>query len=119
MRWGSVFVGPPYRDEGRRAMRACVSRVFGDHALLPVTKTKPRSVPLSRKAIRTIERMRGWDDELVFGLKPSTLDAMFRKYRERAGLSGFTFHDFATPPRRCCLGIRRAGSVQDVWLEQP
>lgn len=37
--------------------------------------------------------MRGWDDELVFGLKPSTLDAMFRKYRERAGLSGFTFHD--------------------------
>ena len=81
---------------GMRAGELCGlawSRVFGDHALLPVTKTKPRSVPLSRKAIRTIERMRGWDDELVFGLKPSTLDAMFRKYRERAGLSGFTFHD--------------------------
>lgn len=23
----------------------------------------------------------------------TTLDAMFRKYRERAGLDGFTFHD--------------------------
>ena len=30
---------------------------------------------------------------LVFGLPPQTLDALFRKYRARAGLSGFTFHD--------------------------
>lgn len=37
--------------------------------------------------------MRGFDDVLVFGIKAQTLDAMFRKYRARAGLSGFTFHD--------------------------
>ena len=37
--------------------------------------------------------MRGYDDDLVFGLKSQTLDAMFRKYRGKAGLSGFTFHD--------------------------
>jgi integrase len=29
----------------------------------------------------------------VFGLSPQTLDALFRKYRALAGLSGFTFHD--------------------------
>lgn len=52
-----------------------------------------RHVPLSEKAQRLIESMRGWDDVLVFGLKSQTLDAMFRKYRQRAGLSGFTFHD--------------------------
>lgn len=58
------------------------------------TKTgKGRQVPLTSAARRTIELMRGYDDELVFGLKSQTLDAMFRKYRERAGLSGFTFHD--------------------------
>lgn len=52
-----------------------------------------RHVPLSEKAQRLIESMRGWDDVLVFGIKSQTLDAMFRKYRQRAGLSGFTFHD--------------------------
>ena len=29
----------------------------------------------------------------MFGLRAQTLDAMFRKYRGRAGLEGFTFHD--------------------------
>ena len=28
-----------------------------------------------------------------FPVKPQSLDSMFRKARERAGLSGFTFHD--------------------------
>ena len=37
--------------------------------------------------------MRGWDDELVFGLKAASLDALFRRYRVQAGLEGFTFHD--------------------------
>lgn len=81
---------------GMRAGELCGltwDRVRDDHVVLPVTKTKPRSVPLTRQARRTIERMRGWDETLVFGMKSSSLDAMFRKYRERAGLSGFTFHD--------------------------
>ena len=37
--------------------------------------------------------MRGWDDVLVFGLRAQSLDALFRKYRARAKLDGFTFHD--------------------------
>jgi integrase len=52
-----------------------------------------RDVPLSRRAGVLIERMRGFDERLVFGVGAPTLDAMFRKYRARAGLSGFTWHD--------------------------
>lgn len=56
-------------------------------------KTGKRDVPAVAATMRTIELMRGFDKELVFGLKPQSLDAMFRKYRQRAGLEGFTFHD--------------------------
>lgn len=56
-------------------------------------KTGKRDVPAVAATMRTIELMRGFDDEAVFGLKPQSLDAMFRKYRQRAGLEGFTFHD--------------------------
>lgn len=52
-----------------------------------------RDVPLSRRAQCLIERMRGFDEMLVFGVSAPTLDAIFRKYRARAGLSGFTWHD--------------------------
>jgi integrase len=69
-------------------------RVKSDYCILPVTKTKPRNVPLTHKAMRLIERMRGFDDDLVFGIKPQTLDALFRKVRDKAGLKeSFTFHD--------------------------
>ncbi len=52
-----------------------------------------RDVPLSRQARRVIAQMEGWDETLVFGVGRGTLDALFRKYRQRAGLDGFTFHD--------------------------
>jgi integrase len=68
-------------------------RVFDDYCFLPVTKTKKRNVPLTRKALRLIAKMRNYETESVFGLTSQTLDANFRKYRDRAGLSGFTFHD--------------------------
>lgn len=56
-------------------------------------KTGKRDVPLTPKAERLIATMRGYDPLLVFGLKSNSLDANFRKYRQRAGLEGFTFHD--------------------------
>lgn len=56
-------------------------------------KTGRRDVSLSPKAKRLIEQMRGFDPVKVFGLSAPSLDAMFRKYRQRAGLEGFTFHD--------------------------
>lgn len=67
-----------------------------DYCILHAGRTKTgkgRHVPLTPEARRTFERMRGYDEEKVFGLKSQSLDAMFRKYRTRAGLSGFTFHD--------------------------
>lgn len=81
---------------GMRAGELCGltwDRVFEHHCSLPVTKTVPRDVPLTLKAMRLVERMRGFDDKMVFGLKSQTLDALFRRARDRAGLSGFTFHD--------------------------
>lgn len=82
---------------GMRAGELCGLRwadVHATHVHLPQTKNgQPRDVPLSPVAVRLIARMRGWDAASVFGLRPQTLDAMFRKYRARAGLDGFTFHD--------------------------
>ena len=56
-------------------------------------KTGKRDIPMVRKALRLIESMRGFDTVYVFGLSSQTLDALFRRYRDRAGLDGFTFHD--------------------------
>ena len=81
---------------GMRAGEICGltwTNVHEDYCRLPVTKTKPRDVPLMDKAVRILNRMRGFDDVLVFGIKSQTLDALFRKARVKAGLSGFVFHD--------------------------
>lgn len=68
--------------------------VYPDHCHLPITKSgRSRDVPLSTDARKILGRMKGWDDDLVFGLKTASLDALFRKYRERAKLDGFTWHD--------------------------
>lgn len=67
--------------------------VHEDYCVLPRTKTKPRNVPLTNKAMRLINKMRGFDPHLVFGVKAQTLDTLFRRTRDQAGLSGFTFHD--------------------------
>lgn len=57
------------------------------------TAVSLRDVPLTAKSMRLIDKMRGYDPKLVFGMKSSSLDANFRKYRDRARLAGFTFHD--------------------------
>lgn len=57
------------------------------------TALSMREVPLTPKAMRLINRMGGFDPVLVFGVKVNTLDTLFRRARDRAGLSGFVFHD--------------------------
>jgi integrase len=53
-----------------------------------------RDVPFSPVARRLIARMEGWDDETVFGVSPSTLDALFRRAKKRCGYEkAFVFHD--------------------------
>lgn len=57
------------------------------------TALSMREVPLSPKAMMLIAKMRGFDPVAVFGVKANTLDTLFRRARDRAGLSGFVFHD--------------------------
>lgn len=54
-----------------------------------------REVPLSLKALKIIDQARlgHKGGETIFELRSDQLDANFRKYREKAGLEGFTFHD--------------------------
>ena len=82
---------------GMRAGELCGLQwvhVRPDSVLLPMTKNgTAREVPLSATARRIVERMRGWDAVAVFGVSSQTLDALFRRARDRAGLEGFTFHD--------------------------
>lgn len=85
---------------GMRAGELCGltwGRVYPGYCSTPhksgKTKDSLRDVPLSVKAQRLIDSMRGWDEDLVFGIKVQTLDTLFRRYRLRAGLDGFTFHD--------------------------
>lgn len=81
---------------GMRAGELCGltwDRVRDDYVILPITKTTPRNVPVEPRTRYLMERLRGWDELLVFGVKAPSLDALFRRYRARCGLSGFTFHD--------------------------
>lgn len=82
---------------GMRAGELCALRwsdVHEDFVRLRTSKTgKGRDVPLSAYARRQIARMRGYDPLLVFGIDSQSLDSNFRKYRKRAKLDGFTFHD--------------------------
>lgn len=82
---------------GMRAGELCALRwsdVHDDFVRLRTSKTgKGRDVPLSAYARRQVARMRGYDPLLVFGIDSQSLDSNFRKYRKRAKLDGFTFHD--------------------------
>lgn len=81
---------------GMRAGEICRlewDRVHDGYCRLPVTKTVPRDVPLTGKAMRLINKMRGFDKRLVFGMTPQTLDTLFRRARGNAGITGVVFHD--------------------------
>jgi integrase len=82
---------------GMRAAELCRltwDQVHDGYCTLPITKNgKVRQVPLTPKALSIIKQMEGFDPVRVFGLSTQTLDALFRRARTRAGLTGFTFHD--------------------------
>lgn len=72
------------------------SRVFLDKSFLHLNETKngvERDVPLSTRAKTLLDKMCGVDDVIVFLVSGQTRDTIFRKARNKAGLSGFTFHD--------------------------
>lgn len=71
-----------------RASEILKARVRGNVARLDDTKNgTSRNVPLSRGAVHMHKLCP------VFTITGPSLDALFRKARDAAGLSGFTFHD--------------------------
>lgn len=52
-----------------------------------------REVPLTSAAAAIIEQCRGIDDEFVFKISTSQLDALFRKAKKLAMVEGLHFHD--------------------------
>ena len=79
-------------ETAMRAGEICGLRpehVRGRAAHLPRTKNGfPRDVPLSTRALELWAKIPGG-----LGVSARNLDANFRKYRERAGVEGITFHD--------------------------
>lgn len=66
----------------------------GSYLSLPTSKNgAARDVPLSRKARRYFEWMRGWDETKVFPVKARCRDTMWREARDLAGVEGVRFHD--------------------------
>jgi integrase len=82
---------------GMRAGELCALRwgdAYPDFVRLHVSKTGAgRDVPLSPYARRLVKRLVGWDAVSLLSIQPQTLDALFRRARDRAALAGFTFHD--------------------------
>ena len=50
-------------------------------------------MPMVYQVRRLFDLMKGWDDVYVFAVQRTSLDEIFRRHRDRIGLSGFTFHD--------------------------
>ena len=85
-------------------------KFHGHYIRLDMTKTGvARDVPLSTKSRRVFERARGFDAVSVFCIVAHSRDSLFRRARDKAGLSGFTFHD-ARHTAATWLG--RSGKVQ-------
>jgi integrase len=73
---------------GMRAGEVISFERRGTVAHLENTKNgDPRDVPLSARALRLVELCH------PFTVSASSLDALFRKARRNAGMSGFVFHD--------------------------
>lgn len=70
------------------------SDVRGKVAHLPMTKNgQAREVPLSRRAVALLEKLRGLDAARCFTVAPATADTLYRAAKLRAGLPGINFHD--------------------------
>lgn len=69
-------------------------RVFEYHVHLNQTKTDtPRDVPLDHRAKVLLKLLINQDAIPTLGISAASRDSLFRKARNMAGLSGFTFHD--------------------------
>lgn len=67
----------------------------GDRVVhLPQTKNgHPRDVPLTRRAVDLLVRLRGIDPERCFTVSSASCDVLFRRARDAAGVVDLHFHD--------------------------
>lgn len=71
-----------------------VVNIAGKYVTLPETKNgDQREVSLSPKAIDLIGKLRGLDKTAVFTITSASLDALFRKARDKCGIENLHFHD--------------------------
>lgn len=73
-------------------MKARILTVCQTKAGARKTRTS-RIVPLSKPAIDILKQLHGFHPLSVFSLTPASVDALFRKLKAKAGVSGFTYHD--------------------------
>lgn len=83
--------------------------------LIPFTKTgKPRTIPLSTKAIEILRSMPRRLDGKVFPLTVDSLRNSFNIAKKRARITGFRFHDIR---RMACSSLFEKGfSVPEVQI---
>lgn len=63
-------------------------------AHLPDTKNgRARDVPLSREAVRLLQRLDWPEQGLLFGLESGTLSTLFKRGVDKTGIENLTFHD--------------------------
>ncbi|MDR2880890.1 MAG: site-specific integrase [Azoarcus sp.] len=69
-------------------------RIYETHVHVSHAKNgRPRDVPLSEKAVGILERLKPLGMNPVFGLTPAQVDALFRKVKAKAAVTGLHFHD--------------------------
>lgn len=86
--------------------------IIGQVAKLEMTKNgKPRDVPLSKEAVRLLGLLPK-DNELVFNLRSSQIDSLFRKYKSGIKGADYTFHD----TRHTCITKKLAPKLDVLSL---
>jgi len=72
-----------------------------------------RDVPLSTKAKRVVDQMRGYHKTSVFNITAGSIDTHFRNAKTRVGLTGFVWHDSR---HTAATWIGRSGKLQLMEL---
>ena len=69
-------------------LRAQHDKIEGSTLVIPIAKTKPRVIPLTKKALRLLK-----DAELPFKISKWQVSKQFRKLCIEYGIKGAVFHD--------------------------
>ncbi len=83
-------------DAGRGNLRAATGLGRWRRRRLPASINKNgvrRDVPLSKRALELLALLPDSGEAPLFGISTASLDALFRKARQRSCIEGLTFHD--------------------------